>query len=143
MYLGEILKYVFSSYEFDDDFDARRLTYIMNYPHMHKDEYVDAARQIYVRSAKLVASSLAGLILELVSQKQMITDVRLTAEGSLFWSEDRKSKNYKDLVMDELYSLLEEFGHRNIKVHVDKKDNANLIGSAIAALSDTVADLKK
>ncbi|MDR1092449.1 MAG: hexokinase [Prevotella sp.] len=145
MYLGEIMKYVFSCYEFDDDFDARRLTYIMNYPHMHRDEYVQAARQIYVRSAKLVASSLAGLILELVEQstEKKITDVRLIAEGSLFWSEDRKGKNYKDLVMSELYLLLEEFGQKNVAVHVDKADNANLIGSAIAALSDTVEDLKK
>lgn len=144
MYLGEIMKYVFSCYEFDEDFDARRLTYIMNYPHMHKDEYVEAARQIYVRSAKLVASSLAGLILELVGQnkEKKITDVRLTAEGSLFWSQDRKGKNYKELVMEELYNMLEGFGQKNITVHVDKMENANLVGSAIAALSDTVKDLK-
>ncbi|MDU1889792.1 MAG: hexokinase [Dysgonomonas sp.] len=144
MYLGEIMKYVFSCYEFDPDFDARQLTYIMNYPHMHKDDYVQTARQIYVRSAKLVASSLAGLIKELVKQKgdNVITNVRLIAEGSLFWSKDKKAKNYKDLVMEELYNLLEEFGLKSIKVHVEQKENANLIGSAIAALSDTIADLK-
>lgn len=145
MYLGEILKYMFAAYEFDEDFDARQLTYIMNYPHMFKDQYVQAARTIYVRSANLVASSLAGLILELVEQNKdkTISDVRLIAEGSLFWSEDRKSRNYKDLVMDELYLLLEEFGHKDITVHVDKSSNANLVGSAIAALSETVEDLKK
>jgi len=135
MYLGEIMKYVFSCSEFEEKFDAQKLTHILNYSDMYKKKYVRTARQIYFRSAQLVAASLAGLILTLVSQNENIKKVQLTAEGSLFWSEDRKEKNYKDLVLQELNSLLTSFGHEDIQVHISKMDNANLIGSAIAALS--------
>ncbi|MDR1502304.1 MAG: hexokinase, partial [Prevotella sp.] len=51
------------------------------------------------------------------------------------WSEDRKGKNYKDLVSEELRKLLIEFNLSDVHVHISKMKNANLIGSAIAALS--------
>jgi len=132
MYLGEILKAEFPNTEFEKKFDAQKLTHIMSYPDIHKDEYVTSARSIYVRSAYLVAASLAGLIKELAEQNQSIRKVCLTAEGSLFWSEDRKGKNYKDLVLDELHALLKSFG-LNIEVHINQMENANLIGAAISA----------
>ncbi len=135
MYLGEILKSVFPCDEFEDKFDAQKLTNIMSYPDIHKKRYVNVARWIYKRSAQLVAASLAGLVMVLVSHDKSIKRVRLVAEGSLFWSEDRKGKDYKDLVTSELQKLLTEFGHSDIEVHVSKMENANLIGSAIAALS--------
>jgi hexokinase len=142
MYLGRLLEFIFSCEEFEANFDAEKLTRIMSYPDMYKEKYVQAAFWVYERSAKLVAASLAGLILKLVaSYKVPITDVRLTAEGSLFWSEDQKGqknvkfKSYKDLVLEQLNVLLKESGHGNITVHVEKTANANLIGSAIAALS--------
>ena len=71
----------------------------------------------------------------LVSHDPSIKKIRLVAEGSLFWSEYRKGKNYKDMVMSELQKLLAEFNHADVHVHVAQMDNANLIGSAIAALS--------
>lgn len=135
MYLGEILKSVFPCDEFEDKFDAQKLTNIMSYPDIHKKKYVDVARWIYKRSARLVAASLAGLTLVLVSHDPSIKRIRLVAEGSLFWSKDRKGKDYKDLVMTELQELLTEFGHSDVHVYVSRMDNANLIGSAIAALS--------
>ncbi len=135
MYLGEIMKYVFSTTEFEDKFDAQKLTHILNYSDMYKEKYVSTARQIYKRSAQLVAASLAGLILTLVSKSKTIKKVQLTAEGSLFWSEDRKGKNYRDMVLEELQEILAELGYNDIQVHISKMDNANLIGSAIAALS--------
>ncbi len=135
MYLGEILKAVFPFDEFETKFDAQKLTNIMGYPDIHKEKYVRVARWIYERSAKLVAASLAGLILVMVSHDDSIKKIRLIAEGSLFWSEDRKGVNYKDIVIVELHNLLECFGHKDIKVDIDQMDNANLIGSAIAALS--------
>jgi len=135
MYLGEILKSVFPCDEFEKRFDAQKLTNIMNYPDIHKKRYVEVARSIYERSAKLVAASLAGLTLVLVSHDPSIKKVRLVAEGSLFWSEYRKGKDYKDMVMAELKDLLEEFGHSDVVVDVAQMENANLIGSAIAALS--------
>lgn len=135
MYLGEILKSVFPCDEVEDKFDAQRLTTIMNYPDIHKKKYVEVASAIYERSAKLVAASLAGLTLVLLSHDSSIKKIRLVAEGSLFWSEYRKGKDYKDIVMAEVQKLLTEFGHSDVIIHVAKMDNANLIGSAIAALS--------
>lgn len=135
MYLGEILKSVFPCDEVEDKFDAQRLTTIMNYPDIHKRKYVEVAGAIYERSAKLVAASLAGLTLVLISHNPSIKKIRLVAEGSLFWSEYRKGKDYKDIVMAELQKLLTQFGHSDVHVHIAKMDNANLIGSAIAALS--------
>ncbi|MDR2690986.1 MAG: hexokinase [Dysgonamonadaceae bacterium] len=142
MYLGRLLEFIFSCEEMEANFDAEKLTRIMSYPDMYKEKYVQVAFEVYERSAKLVAASLAGLILKLVAACETpITDVRLTAEGSLFWSEDQKGrknvkfKSYKDLVSDHLNLLLREFGHSNITVHVEKTAHANLIGSAIAALS--------
>lgn len=135
MYLGEILKSVFPCDEFEERFDAQKLTNILNYPDIHKKRYVRVAGQIYERSAKLVAASIAGLAMVLVSHDPSIKRIKLVAEGSLFWSEHRKGKNYKDMVMSELQELLSELGHDDVHVYVGKMDNANLIGSAIAALS--------
>ena len=135
MYLGELLKAVFPADDFEKDFDAQKLTTMMSYPDIYKEEHVKTARQIYERSAKLVGASLAGLILVLLSHKPGIKRVRLIAEGSLFWSEDRKGLNYKAIVAITLRDLLDSFHFKNVTVDIDKMDNANLIGSAIAALS--------
>lgn len=135
MYLGEILKSTFPLDEFEEKFDAQKLTTIMNYPDIHKDKYVQVAHWIYNRSAQLVASSLAGLISLLVSYNKDIKKVCLVAEGSMFWSLNRNDKNYNVLVMEELDILLNELGIGDVKVHVNKMNNANLIGTAIAALS--------
>jgi hexokinase len=134
MYLGEILKSVFPCDKFEEKFDAQKLTGIMNFPDIHRKRYVRVSRWIYQRSAKLVAASLAGLILVLHSHDSSIKKVCLTAEGSLFWSKDCHDKNYKDIVLDELHILLAEFG-LDIQVHIPVMANANLIGSAVAALS--------
>ena len=135
MYLGEILKSTFPLDEFEEKFDAQKLTPIMNYPDIHKEKYVQVAHWIYNRSAQLVASSLAGLISLLVSYNKDIKKVCLVAEGSMFWSLNRNDKNYNVLVMEELDILLNELGIGDVKVHVNKMNNANLIGTAIAALS--------
>jgi hexokinase len=135
MYLGEILKASFPFDEFEKKFDAQKLTTIMGYPDIHKERHVRVARWIYERSAKLVAASLAGLTLALVSCDSSVKRIRLVAEGSLFWSEDRKGTNYKDIVNTTLRMLLDSFGHKDVTVDIDKMENANLIGSAIAALS--------
>jgi len=135
MYLGEIMKAVFPGDEFEERFDAQKLTNIMNYPDIHKEKYVDVAAWIYQRSAQLVAASIAGLVSVIVKHDPSVKKVRLIAEGSLFWSEYKKGKDYKDIVMKELQDLLEELSLGDVYVHLDKMENANLIGSAIAALS--------
>lgn len=135
MYLGDILKATFPLDEFEEKFDARKLTAIMNYPDIHKDVYVHVAHWIYNRSAQLVAASLAGLILLLKSYNKDIRNICLVAEGSLFWSENRHDKNYNILVMEKLRELLSEFSLEDIEVHINRMNNANLIGTGIAALS--------
>jgi hexokinase len=135
MYLGELLKAVFPADDFEKGFDAQKLTTMMSYPDIYKEEHVIVARQIYERSAKLVGASLAGLTLVLLSHTPGIKRIRLIAEGSLFWSEDRKGLNYKAIVAITLRELLDNFNCKSVTVDIDKMDNANLIGSAIAALS--------
>ncbi|WP_298552470.1 hexokinase [uncultured Parabacteroides sp.] len=135
LYLGDILKATFSLDEFEDKFDARKLTAIMNYPDIHKDVYVQVAHWIYNRSAQLTAASLAGLILLLRSYNKEIRKICLVAEGSLFWSENRKDKNYSTLVMEKLRELLDEFALKDIEVRINDMKNANLIGTGIAAFA--------
>ncbi|MDR1865728.1 MAG: hexokinase [Bacteroidales bacterium] len=135
MYLGEILKAAFPSDEFEEKFDAQKLTTILSYPDIYKEAYVETARNIYERSAQLVAASLAGLIEVLISHDSSVKKIRLTAEGSLFWSKNKKGKSYVELVIGELNLLLEELGHKGVQVDITQMDNANLIGTAIAALS--------
>ncbi|MDR2495804.1 MAG: hexokinase [Tannerellaceae bacterium] len=135
MYLGELLKAVFPGDDFEKDFDAQKLTTMMSYPDVYKEQHVQVARQIYERSAKLVAASLAGLVLVLTNYLPSVKRIRLIAEGSLFWSDDRKGLNYKAIVAITLRELLDSMSCRNVTVDIDKMDNANLIGSAIAALS--------
>ena len=134
MYLGDILKAAFPLDEFEEKFDARKLTAIMNYPDIHKDIYVQVARWIYSRSAQLVAASLAGLIALLKSYNKDIHRICLIAEGSLFWSESRKDKSYNILVMEKLQELLRELQLEDVEVHINNMSNANLIGTGIAAL---------
>ena len=135
MYLGEIFKSIYPQDEFEEKFDAETLTTMLSYPARYKDEYVATARWIYERSAQLVAASLTGLILVLLSHTPTTKSILLTAEGSLFWSTNRKGKNYSKMVMEELYCLLKDFKHEDIQVELHQLDNANLIGTAIAALS--------
>ena len=135
MYLGVILKAAFPLDEFEEKFDARKLTAIMNYPDIHKDIYVQVARWIYSRSAQLVAASLAGLIALLKSYNKDIHRICLIAEGSLFWSESRKDKSYNILVMEKLQELLRELQLEDVEVHINNMSNANLIGTGIAALT--------
>lgn len=135
MYLGDILKAAFPLEEFEAQFDARKLISIMNYPDLYKDTYVRVAQWIYGRSARLVAALLAGLILLLKSYNKDMRKVCLVAEGSLFWSEHRKDKNYHVLVMEKLRELLDEFGRTDVEVHINNMNNVNLIGTGIAALS--------
>jgi hexokinase len=135
MYLGEIFKNAFPLDEFEEKFDAQKVTTMLSYPAAYKDDYVRTARWLYERSAQLVAASLTGLILVLISHEPAVKKVLLTAEGSLFWSENRNGVNYKEMVMNNVHLLLKEFGYDDVTVEVLKMDNANLIGTAVAALS--------
>lgn len=135
MYLGDILKAVFPGTSFEEKFDAQSVNSMINYPDIYKEEYVEVARAIYERSAKLVASSLAGLILVLKKHDPSLRRFMLTAEGGLFWSGFNAGTDYNETVADTLGMLLREFGYHDVTVDINKMDNANLIGTGIAALS--------
>ncbi|MDR0982749.1 MAG: hexokinase [Culturomica sp.] len=134
MYLGEILKAAFNLEESEERFDAQKITTMLSYPDIYKDEYVKTAGQIYRRSAQLVAASIAGLLSVLKSHNTSLKSVFITAEGSLFWSTNLKGSAYKDMVTEELEWLLSEMGMDGIKIDICKINKANFIGSAIAAL---------
>jgi hexokinase len=140
-YIGSIFRNAFPDVLIEPKFDGEKLTNMMSYPALYKEKYVVAARQIYVRSAQLVAASLAGLTLALTSYKdrgnfdRSIHSICLAADGSLFWSSDANGTDYHDLVRDQLELLLHQFGLDPIHFHINRLNDANLIGSAIAALS--------
>jgi hexokinase len=135
MYIGQIFKEMFPQDGFDEKFDAKGLTDIINHPDKYKKKHVKAAKRIYKRSAKLVAASLAGLIDLLISYDNSLNSVKITAEGSLFWSKAKNCKNYNKTVKLTLTDLLGEMGHKKMKIDIAEIENANMIGSGIAALS--------
>ncbi len=135
LYLGEIFKTIFPSEHFKHDLNAWDLNNIVNNPDLYKSEYVSAATWIFQRSAKLVAASLTGLIIKLISYTPSVRSICLIAEGSVFWSKMYKSKNYSELVMETLTDLLNELGYDYVDVKLEEKKNINLVGTAIAALS--------
>jgi hexokinase len=135
LYIGQILREVFPEDGFDEQTDGKVLTDIINNPDQHKKKHVKVAKAIYKRSAKLVAASLAGLTDLLASHDKSIRKVRITAEGSLFWSDVSGCKDYNKVVKNTLKELLSEMGHKKIKVNIAEIESANMIGSGIAALS--------
>jgi len=130
-YIGEIFKTVFSKRKIRYDFDGEALSDVMNHPQDFPEEYVNLAIWLFNRSAKLVAASLAGLIQVLLTQDETIKTVCLAADGSVFW---KSSDAYHQQVADQLKALLPE----DVTVIIaaeEKMAEANLIGTAIAAMS--------
>lgn len=139
-YLGEIFRMVFYLNKFRRGFDAKDINDMMNDPLSNDPEQVAVASWIYKRSAQLVAASLAGLIEKLVAQDGSVKDICITADGSLFWSEVKSASNYNEIVSGELEQLLLAFGHTAAdidRIKIVGIEDINLIGSAIAAVSDT------
>jgi hexokinase len=136
MYLGRVFRTLFPNGDFDENLDAAGLSRIMNNPGLHKQEYVDAAFQIYERSAKLVAASIAGLLMNLNEAYPTMNKIQVLAEGSLFWSKVKVNDcAYAGIVSETLNRLIEKLGLDNLKADISKIDNANLIGAAMAVLS--------
>jgi len=132
-YVGELFKTVFMDEKIDYTCDGGTLAKILRDPDATSAEHVAVAYWIYERSAKLVAASLAGLVQVLVAQNSAIKNIALAADGTVFWDKDKDGKlYYKDLVSTELNLLLPEGVGVTI---LDKMEEPNLIGSAIAALS--------
>lgn len=135
MYLGRIFRAVYPNDGFDESLDAAALSRMMNNPADYKPEYVETAFQIYQRSAKLVAASIAGLVLNLNSAYPSVKTVQVLAEGSLFWSKVKYNDiAYVDIVNAAVKELLASAGV-NATVTVSRIENANLIGAAMSVLS--------
>jgi len=113
------------------------VTNMIKNPADYKKEHIELAYRIYERSAKLVAASLAGLIESLHEINPSIKRIQILAEGSLFWSELNEGQpGYSKIVTGCLDELLSEVGLETKEVVFSKIANANLIGAAIAALSN-------
>lgn len=136
MYLGQVFRAVFPD-DFDKSFDGKSLTELINNSQPKNKKHVRVAQWIYERSAKLVAASLAGLIAIQVEHDPTVKTVRVVAEGSLFWSvmERVNDDDYHKIVFKNLKKILEEMDMGHVEVYIAGIKNANLIGSAIAALS--------
>ena len=130
-YLGEIFKTVFCENKIRYDFDGEALSKLMNNPQGHPAAYVDVANWLFDRSANLVAASLAGLIQVMLSHNEAVKTVCIAADGSVFW---KSSADYHVQVADQLRALLPA---DVVVTFADeaKMAEANLIGSAIAAMS--------
>ncbi len=136
MYLGRVFMEAFPGDKFDEDFSAVDLTRMINNPGEYKPEYVETAYQIYERSAKLVAASIAGLVKNLKAADPTTKKVQVLAEGSLFWSQIKTGKaSYAEIVDKYVNQLVKDLSMPDIKVKIAKMENANLIGAAMAVLS--------
>lgn len=136
MYLGRVFRAAFPNDNIAEDMDGAGLSKMMNNPDAYKSEHVEVAFQIYERSAKLVAASLAGLVKNLNSAYPNLSKVQVLAEGSLFWSKVKKNNtSYVDMVNATLKELLKEMGLGKTEVVISQMENANLVGAAMSVLS--------
>ncbi|MBU1195636.1 MAG: hexokinase [Proteobacteria bacterium] len=132
-YLGNIFKAVYPESDFNANTGAQGIAQLLN-SSPKNDAYRLTAEQIYDRSAKLVAASLAGLI-KLLNSKKAVKTVRIVAEGSLFWGTIKNENRYLSTAQSTLKQLLNESGLEHIHFEFQHIEDANLIGSAIAALA--------
>ena len=136
MYLGRVFRAAFPNEKLDENLSAVDLSRMINNPSQFKEEYVEVAYQIYERSAKLVAASIAGLVKNIHEASSSVKTVQVLAEGSLFWSRVKTGQaSYSEIVNANVKKVLEASGLSNVEVKIAQMENANLIGAAIAVLS--------
>ena len=136
MYLGRVFRAAFPDEKLDENLSAVDLTRMINSPSQYKPEYIEVAYQIYERSAKLVAASLAGLVQNLHEADPDIKRVQVLAEGSLFWSKIKSGRSsYAEVVNANLKEVLNKLNLPNVEVKIAQMENSNLIGAAMAVLS--------
>jgi len=136
MYLGRVFHAAFPNDPFDEFLDGAGLSRIMNHPEANNPEHVEVAFYIYQRSARLVAASIAGLVLNLNSAYPSLKKIQVLAEGSLFWSKVKTNDaSYVGMVNTCLKELLIELGLGDKEVQISAMENANLIGAAMSVLS--------
>ncbi len=132
-YLGRIFHAACPQEDFDAQSGAEGVVHFLEKSGQVDDTY-RAAEAIYGRSADLVAASLAGLI-QFMAGFGPVGNVTVVAEGGLFWGKLNGKNQYRDAVDSRLQDLLSAPGLSDTRVRILRIENANLIGSAVAALA--------
>jgi len=124
-YLGRLLKAVLPAADFDADSGSKVVVELACDSSCSDGRRIAAA--ILERSARLAASASAGLVRFLGPPKGRI---RIVAEGGLFWG----APGYVRRFEQTLVLLLGRLGCVDTVPEIVQLDNANLTGTAIAAL---------
>jgi len=133
-YLGYLFKALYPDIPFDASQGGAGLVSVLNRPELYPAEVLTGAGLIYHRSADLVAAALSGLI-QLLYKCQSKPRIRIVAEGALFWGQVSEHDQYHQRVEATLAVLLKAVNLDHLAIEFFKKKDANLIGSAIAALA--------
>ncbi len=130
-YLGQLLKVIDSLNNFESTINSEKLVQLAYESHRANKYQSDLAFQILERSAKLVSASLAGLI-KFLNAYRTIHSLRIVAEGGLISG----APDFKKTIEGTLKSLLSVFNLSEINIEFVQIDNSNLLGSAVAAVSE-------
>jgi len=136
-YLGRIFKAARPQTDFNPESGAEGVVQMLESVRPGGED-LRVARAIYRRSADLVAASVAGLI-QAMATFRSVSSVTLVAEGGLFWGGLQGRHRYRDAVLSRLDALLAALGLHGIHVRILRIEDANLIGSAVAALAGSGA----
>ena len=131
VYLANLLKMTYPESTIDVKLGSKAVVESAYQAQNHESKTSRLARQILQRSAKLTAASLAGLI-HVLQDSHKCRSVCIAAEGALFWGDP----HYKTTVESTLPSLLEVLGLPQTSCSCVSVEHANLLGSAVAALSE-------
>jgi hexokinase len=134
MYLGRIFKAIYPDSAFDPEEGAKGLVDMLNNPEGINGEHISTARQIYERSSKLIAASIAGTM-SLLIDHHYLNKISIIGEGRLFWSKVDGMSRYSTLVQNTLTTLINELGLPKADIDFPEIKKATLIGTAIATLS--------
>jgi hexokinase len=133
LYLGRVLKAIVPAVGFDPSTGAAGLVHLMDREACSGARTVVMARQVYDRSATLVAAELAGLT-ALINARQHLRTLCIVAEGGLFWSRPRLGPRYAAVVETAFAGLIHRLGMGHLVVNFTEVRDATLTGSALAAL---------
>lgn len=134
MYLGRVLKAAFPEIDLDADLGAKGVVAFIEKQAVNS-LYRESAITLLIRSTQFVAAQLFGLIKHYINHvDDSAIHFRFVCEGGLFWACSSLGV-YADLVEQELTKLLVRSDYENLKVDICKIEQANLVGSAIAALT--------
>jgi len=125
-YLGRLLKSACPAASIDPEAGSQAVVAVATGTVPAPADISDAARSLLLRSARLVAATLAGLASLLPASAACC---RIVAEGSLFW----KAPNYHADVKSALDSTLAALGRPELQCRIVTIPDANLAGAALGA----------